>query len=95
METLNTGMADRETLLEFPCTYPLKVMGRNTEEFQELVRSIMERNTQEGAELSYSTRTSGGEKYLSITVTFVAQDQRQLKAIYTELESSSLVLVAL
>lgn len=95
METLIAGMADRETLLEFPCTYPLKVMGRNAGGFEATVHSIIERHIPEGTEVNYSARMSSGEKYLSITVTFTARSQEQLKAIYSELDSNSLVLVTL
>lgn len=86
-------MEDRKTLLDFPCTYPLKVVGRNTEEFQALVRSIIEKHVPEGSEVCYSARASSGDKYLSITATIVAQCQEQLNAIYSELAESNLVLV--
>jgi putative lipoic acid-binding regulatory protein len=93
METLNAG-EDRETLLQFPCTYPLKVMGRNTEEFQVTVRSIIERHVPEVTQVRYSSRASSGDKYLSITATLVAQSQEQLKVIYSELAGNNLVLAA-
>jgi putative lipoic acid-binding regulatory protein len=88
-------MEERESLLDFPCTYPLKVVGRNTEEFQDGVRSIIEKHVPEAAEVCYSSRASSGGKYVSLTVTFMARSQEQLKAIYSELAGSNLVLVAL
>lgn len=88
-------MEERESLLEFPCTYPLKVMGKNTEEFLATVRLIIEKHIPEDTEVYYSSRISSGEKYLSITATLVAQSQAQLKAIYSELNASNLVLVTL
>jgi putative lipoic acid-binding regulatory protein len=92
---MNIDMEDRETLLEFPCTYPLKMMGRNTEEFQATVRSIIEKHIPEATEVYCSSRASSGDKYLSITATFVAESQEQLKAIYAELASNNLVLATL
>ncbi|HAR94878.1 MAG TPA: DUF493 domain-containing protein [Deltaproteobacteria bacterium] len=88
-------MEGRETLIDFPCTYPLKVVGKNTEEFQTEVRSIMAKHVPEPAEVRYSSRTSSGDKYLSLTATFVAQNQEQLTAIYADLAGNKLVLVAL
>jgi uncharacterized protein len=88
-------MEGRETIIDFPCTYPLKIMGRNDAAFETFVRSIIERHIPESTEVHYSTRTSSGNKYLSITATFVAQSQEQLKAIYSELADNRLVLVAL
>lgn len=84
-----------KTLLDFPCTYPLKVVGRNTETLQDVVCSIIEKHVPETNEVRYSSRTSAGDKYLSITVTFVAQSQEQLKAIYSELADNNLVIVTL
>lgn len=88
-------MEGRETLIDFPCTYPLKVVGKNTEEFQDAVRSIMGKHVPKPTEVLYSSRTSSGDKYLSLTATFVAQSQEQLTAIYADLAGNNLVLVAL
>jgi|WetSurMetagenome_2_1015567.scaffolds.fasta_scaffold1459597_1 uncharacterized protein len=88
-------MEDHDTLLEFPCMYPLKVVGRNTEEFQTTVCSIIEKHIPEATEVCYSSRTSSGDKYLSVTATLVAESQEQLKAIYAELASNNLVLTTL
>lgn len=86
-------MENRETLIDFPCTYPLKVVGKNTEEFEATVRSIIGKHVQENSEVRYSSRTSSSNRYLSITATLVAQSQEQLKAIYAELANSNLVLI--
>lgn len=88
-------MEGRETLIDFPCTYPLKVVGKNTEEFQNTVRSIIGKHVPEAAEVCYSSRVSSGNKYLSITAILVAQNQEQLTAIYSDLACNDLVLVAL
>ena len=88
-------MEERETLLDLPCTYPLKVVGRNTEEFQAVVHSIIEKHVPEATGVYYSSRASSGGKYLSVTVTFMARSQEQLKAIYAELADSNLVLITL
>ena len=86
---------DKGELFNFPCTYPLKVMGRNTNEFYSVVSAIVEKHVAPGTEITYSTRTSSGDKYISITATFPAESQEQLYALYKELGESNLVLMTL
>jgi hypothetical protein len=86
---------DKGKPFNFPCTYPLKVMGRNTNEFYSVVSAIVERHVAPGTEITYSARTSSGDKYISITATFPAESREQLYALYKELGESRLVLMTL
>ncbi len=88
-------MKNKTPALQFPCTYPLKVMGRNTNEFDAKVRAIIEKHIPEGDTVTYQTRASSGAKYLSLTATFSARSQVQLAAIYRELNQHELVLMTL
>ena len=88
-------MKEQRSLLQFPCSYPLKVLGQNTNAFQAMVRAIIEKHIGEGAEVTYFTRVSSGDKYMSVTATFIAQSQEQLNAIYEELNQHELVLTTL
>jgi putative lipoic acid-binding regulatory protein len=88
-------MAEKPNLLQFPCSYPLKVMGRNTNHFLAVVSTIIERHIAEGDSVVYRSRTSSGGKYISITATLSVQSQEQLTAIYQDLNGHELVLMAL
>lgn len=88
-------MKDKDNVFEFPCSYPLKVMGKNTNEFYSVVSALIERHVAEGNEISYSGRESAGKKYLAITATFLMESEEQLKAIYKDLSENKLVLVTL
>jgi len=88
-------MEKRASLLQFPCSYPLKVLGQNTNAFHPMVSAIIEKHVAEGAEVTYFTRVSSGDKYMSITATFIAQSQEQLSTIYEELNQHELVLITL
>jgi putative lipoic acid-binding regulatory protein len=85
---------EQERGFHFPCVYPLKVMGRNTSEFYSAVTAIIERHVP-GGEITYSSRTSSGEKYLSITATFTLESRDQMESIYEELKGHRLVLMTL
>ncbi len=85
----------RESLLEFPCVFPLKVIGRNVVELESEVLSIIERHVPEAPREQVTRRPSAGNKYLALTVTFVADSQVQLDDLYQELNRHELVLVTL
>lgn len=85
----------RETLFEFPCVFPLKVIGRNVVEFEGEVLTIVQKHVPEARRENVSRRPSAGNKYLALTVTFVAENQTQLDALYLELNRHELVLVTL
>ena len=85
----------RETLLEFPCVFPLKVIGRNVAEFEGEVLTIIQKHVPDAQRENVTRRPSAGNKYLALTVTFVADNQMQLDELYLELNRHELVLVTL
>jgi len=80
--------------LQFPCTFPIKVMGLNREDFTTVVLAIFHRHVAPG-QVSYSSRLSSGDNYVSLTVTFTAQSREQLDALYGELHAHELVLMTI
>jgi putative lipoic acid-binding regulatory protein len=86
---------DEETLFEFPCDFPVKIMGQATAEFRSLVLGIVTRHFGDVPKESIEERPSANGKYLSLTVTVRAEGKAQLDALYRELTSCSQVLVAL
>jgi len=86
---------EQPSLLQFPCSYPLKVLGRNMHAFLAMVSTIIEKHVAEEDGVTYSTKVSSGDKYMSITATFVAKSREQLNAIYEELNRHELVLITL
>ena len=85
----------RETLLEFPCVFPLKVIGKNVVEFEDEVFTIVQKHVPDVERQYIRRRPSAGNKYLALTVTFVADSQVQLDELYLELNRHELVLVTL
>jgi hypothetical protein len=84
-----------DTLLEFPCDFPIKVMGAATDDFRSLALGIITRHFGPPAEGAIEERPSSGGKYLGITITVRAESKAQLDAAYGELTSCRQVLVAL
>jgi putative lipoic acid-binding regulatory protein len=87
--------APTDQWLQFPCPYPLKVLGKNTNHFHAAIKVIIERHIAEGEEVTYHARVSSAGRYMSVTVVFQAQSQQQLTEIYRDLNESGVVLMAL
>jgi putative lipoic acid-binding regulatory protein len=85
----------RETLLEFPCAFPLKIMGRADGALAEVVLGIVRRHAPEFDGASMEMRASSGGKYLSLTCTIDATSKPQLDALYRELSGHPAVKVVL
>ena len=84
-----------ETLFEFPCDFPIKVMGRRTDDFRSLVLGIVQKHTGNIDPANIVERPSKDGKYLSLTCTFTAQSKDQLDALYRELTACERVLIVL
>lgn len=89
-------MADpKETLLEFPCDFPLKIMGKAEGDLAQAVLAVVTRHAPDFDGATMEMRASSGGKYISLTCTVVATSKPQLDALYRELTSHPLVKVVL
>ncbi len=81
--------------LEFPCAYPLKVMGRDNQQFRSVVRTIVERHIGPVPDSVVTSRASSEGHFLALTFAITAESRAQLDALYRELSSCPEILVAL
>ena len=70
---------------EFPCEYPVKAMGPNTEEFVIKITEIVKQHAPEVSRNSVHSRQSSSGKYQSVTVLVYAQSKDHLINIYQEI----------
>jgi uncharacterized protein len=84
-----------DTLFNFPCDFPLKVMGRRTDDFRSLVLGIVQKHVGAVSADNIEERPSKDGNYLSLTCTFTASSRAQLDALYVELTSCERVLIVL
>jgi uncharacterized protein len=82
-------------LQEFPCDFPIKVMGRHDSDLRALTRAIVERHAGPLGESSVRSRTSADGNFLALTYLVHATSREQLDAIYRELTACKSVLMAL
>jgi len=83
------------TVLEFPCEFPIKMMGHNTPEFRATARALVEIHTGPLEDVRVNHALSRNERFVSVTVTINATSQRQLDDIYRDLSAHEAVLLAL
>ncbi len=70
---------------EFPCEYPVKAMGPNTEEFLVKITELIKQHAPEVSRNSVHCKTSSSGKYQSVTVLVYAQSKDHLINIYQEI----------
>lgn len=80
--------------LEFPCDYPVKVMGRQSTEFRARMLAVLEANATLVAD-GVSERPSRDGTYLSLTCVVRVDSREHLETLYRELHATGLVLFAL
>lgn len=88
-------MQQSDTLLEFPCDFAIKVLGRAEQTFGGLVVAIVRRHCADLREGAIRSKASRGGKYISITVTIQAESRAQLDRLYTELSTHEQILMVL
>ena len=84
-----------ESLLTFPCVFPLKVMGRREDGFAQMVSEVVMRHAPDFNAGTIEMRTSKNGRYLSLTVTLNARSREQLDALYIELSKHPMVVMVL
>jgi uncharacterized protein len=86
---------EEDTVMEFPCQFPIKAMGKMEENFDMLVVEIIRKHVSDLSENAVKSRRSKEGKFVSITVTVTAESKQQLDNIYYELTAHEKVLWAL
>ncbi len=85
----------RESLIEYPSRFPIKVMGAKVEGFVEAITEVALRFDPGFEPSSIELRGSRAGNYLGITLTITATSREQLDGLYVALSSHPLVKVVL
>ncbi|TAM00847.1 MAG: DUF493 family protein [Paraburkholderia sp.] len=85
----------KESLIEFPCDFPIKVMGKTHPEFAQTIVTVI-RTFDSGFDAdAIETRPSSGGNYTGLTVTVRATSQTHLDDIYRALTGHPMVKIVL
>ena len=88
-------MAQQESLIEYPCAFPIKIMGRTAPGFAQAIVDVVQRHAPDFDPGSVEMRVSRQSKYLSLTCTVQATSRAQLDALYQDLCDHPLVVMVL
>jgi putative lipoic acid-binding regulatory protein len=83
------------SLIEYPCDFPLKVLGHSRAGYAQTVLEIVRRHAPDYDGASMEMRPSRKGKYLSVTCTVRATSREQLDALYQELCDHPMVVMVL
>lgn len=85
----------RDTLIEFPCDFELKAMGKHCDEFIDLVFSITQKHVPDVSRDAIRLNASKGSRFVSVKIKFYATHIQQIHGIYGELNEHPDVLMTL
>jgi len=82
-------------LLDYPNRYPLKVLGKPSDDFEATVLGLVRARCPQAEHIDVKKRSSRGGKYLALTLTFTVHTQQQLEEIYRDLHECDQVMMSL
>jgi len=82
-------------LLEYPCDFPIKILGHTQAGFAQAILEIVRRHVPDFDSASIELRASKRRKYLSVTCTVRAASREQLDGLYRELCDHPMVVMVL
>ena len=92
---MSDNPADKDSLIEYPCDFPIKVMGLNVQGYTAAMSYVVRQFDPDWTENKLETRESAGGKYLSLTFTVRATSREQLDELYRTLSSHPMAKVVL
>jgi uncharacterized protein len=84
-----------ESLIEYPCAFPIKVFGQTQQGFLQAVTETVLQHDPAFTAAGITMRNSKSAKYTSLTCTVNATSREQLDAIYRSLCDHPLVVMVL
>ncbi|AIL32004.1 YbeD family protein [Basilea psittacipulmonis] len=89
--TLQQAQRLEESLIEYPCEFPIKAMGVNEPDFAQKIVDLVKQFDPDFDASTVVMKPSSGGKYLGLTLFVNATSREQLDNIYRALTSHELV----
>jgi putative lipoic acid-binding regulatory protein len=83
------------SLIQYPCDFPIKVLGNTRAGFAQAVLGIIHRHAPDFDSASMEMKTSKRGRYLSVTCVIRATSRDQLDGLYRELCDHPMVVMVL
>ena len=92
---LNLNANKAAPLIDFPCDFPIKVMGETQDSFAQTIIDLIQTLEPTFDASKIEMRASSGGKYISLTCTVHVNSQAQLDDIYRSISAHPLVKYSL
>ena len=86
---------DDDSVMTFPCSFPIKLMGRETDRFRRTMRELVEKHAGPLDDAAIESALSRNGRFVSVTITIVAESREQLDNIYRDATAHDDVIMAL
>lgn len=84
-----------ESLIDFPCEFPIKILGKDNDVFKNTVSQIMAKHHQKYSEISVKKNNSKNKNYIALTWVVNVNNQDELDNIYIDLSKDKNILFVL
>jgi hypothetical protein len=88
-------MATDDSVFEFPCEFPLKIMGAARDDFVQAMVTVVQAHAPDFDPATVQMRASGKGNYMALTCTIRATSREQLDNLYRDLTSHPYVKIVL
>ena len=86
---------EQESLIKYPCAFPIKVMGKQTPEIAQVLSDLVREYDPAFDPATVEMRPSKAGNYMGLTFTINATSREQLDNLYRALHGHPLVSVVL
>lgn len=83
------------SLMEFPCQFPVKIIGTNSQNFIDDIKDLARKHFPEFKDADLTQKPSQQNNYLALTLTVLAQNQKMLDELYQDLTKNPNVKMVL
>ena len=92
---MSTQKPSSETLIEFPCMFPIKVMGEVHDEFTSTVIKIIKQKNKDFDPSTIEMKGSSEGRYISLTCFVYVTSKPELDDIYRSLSTHPMIKIVL
>lgn len=95
LDTSQTTDPRKDSLIEYPSKFPIKVMGTKADGFVHAITALAHQFDPSFDASTIELRDSSAGNYLGVTITITATSREQLDGLYQALSSHPMVKVVL
>lgn len=88
-------MTEQASLIEYPCDFPIKIMGKAQQDFTQATLAIVKYHAPDFDVTTTAVKASKNGTYLSLTCTIRATSRTQLDTLYQALSDHPMVAIVL